>query len=187
MGKQRQQAVPPPREHHPAEAELHRAGRAEGVADQRLRRAAGNVTAENLVDGSALHRIVQRRARAVQVQVRQLAGRDSGILERGAHRGFRASALRLGRGHVKRIAGLAGTDELDAAGITGQQEGRGTLAEREALTVHAERIARLVGDRLERVKPVGREAAERIGAAGHHRVAEVEGQQRSRRGQGLRR
>jgi len=45
----------------------------------------------------------------------------------------------------------------------------------------------LVGDRLERVKPVGREAAERIGAAGHHRVAEVEGQQRSRRGQGLRR
>ena len=61
------------------------------------------VVAEDLRDGRGLGRVVQRRRRAVRVDVVDLARLGPRVLERPAHREHGARALRVRRRDVERV------------------------------------------------------------------------------------
>ena len=64
-------------EHEPAEAGLHRPGRAQRVSHQRLGRATRRSDVEDARDRAALHLVVERGPGAVQVQVGDLLRRQA--------------------------------------------------------------------------------------------------------------
>src|SRR5512139_773991 len=158
-------------EQQPAEAELERARRTERVADQRFRRAAGHLETEYARQDRTLHLVVLRRGRAVQVHVADVARQRSGLRQRGADRGFGAEAARIRRRDVVAVGGFSDGGEAHGGGYLRHDEDARTLADVDAATIRAERVAAIGRERLERVEAVQRQLAEAVDTADDRGVA----------------
>src|SRR5688572_12015499 len=129
---------------------LHATGGAEQMARHRLRAAHHDVVGvltEEGFHGVRLAAVVQRRGRAVCVDVIDVSALEPGVVERGAHGELCARAFGRGCGEVISILALAETDDLAqdlraaAAGVLEllEDEQAGTLAEHESIARRIER------------------------------------------------
>src|SRR5579871_376231 len=178
------------------EDRLDAAGGSEQVADRRFgrrHRQAIGVVAEQPLDRAQLDLVAERGRGAVRVDVVDLVGRQPGAAQRVAHRAIGAVAVLRGRGQVIGVAGHAVTDDL---GIDFGAARLGVLQlfehEHAGAFAHDKAVAALVprprgGGRVvvvagrqrpRRGKPGQPQPADRrLGAAAHHDVGIVEGDQ----------
>ena len=172
-------------EQQPTKAELLRTGRAERVADQRFRGAARHVETEHARHDLALHLVVLRRGRAVQVDVPDVPGHRAGGGERRTDRGLGAAAARVRRRDVIAVRRLADAAQSNGARPPRDHEHARAFADVDPAPIGAERIAALGRKRLERVEAVQRQQAQAVDAADDRRVAETRGEQARGRGERL--
>ena len=162
---------------------LDRARRREGVADHPLLardRDVAEPRAEHLGQRACLHRVVQRRARAVCVDEVDLGRRDARSRERRAHRSGWCSAARFGVGDVMRLGARRPPQQYAFCTVarrrrcTLEHHEAGAFAERETAPMDVERARALGVERAERVEACDDDATERVGPAADDRIDEPE-------------
>ena len=119
---------------------------------ERDRGRASSVLAQRELDHACLARVAEWRRGAVRVDVVDLVGRDAGVCERHPHRAGRATAGRVGLGHVPRVRRDAVAEQLRVdPGATAarmlellEHENGARFAHHEAVPVGVERPARVL-------------------------------------------
>ena len=112
----------------------------------------------------------------------EIGGGDVGRRQRGVDRRLQAAAVRIGRGHVRGVAGAAVAEQpaqprTPHVPLAGEEHQPGGLAQQQAAPAAIERTHALARERAQHVEATQHEAAQDVAAAGHHEVGGALAQQ----------
>ncbi len=171
----------------PAERGFQGPGGAKGVPAHGFGGRARHAIGEDGVDRETFHRIVVLGRGAVQVEIRDVRGRQAGAGQRLGHGVSRTAAARLGGGNMVRIRTGPGAQQGNAVVVrwlAGHQKQHGRFADIDAVAIARERVAAFVRHRFKGREAIDGQLAQAVDAPAQNRVAQVHVEQPTRTEQG---